>query len=485
MNKSFIGKILLFSFLLFLCINSVSLNYSTCYANSLSISNDNSLMITGTISFNNSNKTYSATNNNFSLIRTKDLKTTSIFNTLNEDTIRCSFLDENHNVITTKIIDNPLIEKVESTMFDNKTLYSKYNILNSANYMVRTSYSPDIKYLKMETLNNIGEVIFIDEITISLPIEKKINPTPKFEVTKIIDNGDPKEKINIVIMGDGFTYSEQNNFITEATKISNYLLNSDAYKENSSNFNIYAIKVISNVSGVADDPSALIDNYFGTTYNYAGIRRLVYATKSNLVYSTAAEHVPNYDSIIVLANDTEYGGSGGNYSTVSINSQSPEIVVHELGHSFAGLSDEYWAGIQYARENINMTQDTNPLTVRWKNFLGVDGVGIYKIDYSYDWYAPHQYCRMRYLGYDFCAVCKNAHKEKIAAVIKEKAESNIPAFAIEDVNKDGFIDINDIAAIAEKYNLNKNDADYDITYDINNDNIIDLYDFIIVAKKIV
>ncbi|WP_308199452.1 M64 family metallopeptidase [Chitinophaga sedimenti] len=92
------------------------------------------------------------------------------------------------------------------------------------------------------------------------------------------------------------------------------------------------------------------------------------------------------------------------------------MAIHEIGHSFGGLADEYWAGAGYAGEKANMTATSNPATVKWKNWVGINNIGVYAYGGSApasDWYRPHQSCRMQYLGNAFCSVCVEALISKI------------------------------------------------------------------------
>jgi hypothetical protein len=95
-----------------------------------------------------------------------------------------------------------------------------------------------------------------------------------------------------------------------------------------------------------------------------------------------------------------------------------EILLHEIGHSLGDLGDEYYAGDYYARERPNMTQVTDPELVKWKNWLGYNGVGIYQHccgGNSHLWHRPHNACKMRYLGtsYSYCPVCRETFVFKI------------------------------------------------------------------------
>ena len=111
----------------------------------------------------------------------------------------------------------------------------------------------------------------------------------------------------------------------------------------------------------------------------------------------------------MIVNATTYGGSGGDVCVASLNNESLEMMLHELGHTTAKLSDEYFAGASYAAEMPNMTAESDPAKVRWSRFIGKNGVGVYEYDNGGNgWYRPHQNCKMRFLGkqYAFCEVCK-------------------------------------------------------------------------------
>ena len=112
--------------------------------------------------------------------------------------------------------------------------------------------------------------------------------------------------------------------------------------------------------------------------------------------------------MVVLVNSTTYGGIGGEYCTASLNSESLEMMLHEMGHTIGRLGDEYWpgSGTEYWP---NMTQETDPEKIKWARYNRKNGVGIYEYDNGGDgWYRPHENCKMRFLGkqYAFCEVCK-------------------------------------------------------------------------------
>ncbi len=240
-------------------------------------------------------------------------------------------------------------------------------------------------------------------LLISVPVY-----TQTFEVDTLYLNGSIDSRINIVVLGDGYLESELDSFDIHARRFIDYFFEEEPFNNYRNYFNVFTIKTPSNVSGAAMDPSKLIDNYYGSTFNSGGIDRLLVPTKYARITGALSSNFPQYDQVIMLVNSTKYGGSGGWVATSSVNAAAGEIVLHEVGHSIAGLADEYYAGDQYARERVNMTKETDPVMVKWKNWYGDFGVGIYQHccgGNSAEWYRPHENCLMRSLGRAFCPVC--------------------------------------------------------------------------------
>ena len=239
--------------------------------------------------------------------------------------------------------------------------------------------------------------------------------------------GPINKRINLVLMGDGYTTAQIPQFINNATTTYTYLLNQSPFNNYKNYFNVFAIKCESPQTGVSHPatatdvtepviPISSVTNYFNTRFDNYSIHRLLYSMNSSAVYSVLSAWFPAYDQAVILGNSTEYGGAGGAYAVSSINSSAREIVAHEIGHSFAGLSDEYWAGASYAAEKPNLTANTNTATVKWTQWLGTNSIGLYPHGTAApesNWYRPHQNCKMRYLNQPFCSVCKQTIIEKI------------------------------------------------------------------------
>ena len=263
-----------------------------------------------------------------------------------------------------------------------------------------------------------------------------------FPVETIKNSGDNDKRINLVILGDGYQTSELDQFETDAIDFMNALFLLSPFTEYEDYFNVHIINVPSNESGAshpgtASDehlysvPVSTVDNYFGSSYDSFGIHRLLYTPNSALISTVLANNFPTYDVGFLLVNAPYYGGSGGMFPIASTGEFAEGIAIHELGHTFSELQDEYWPGIAIASEAKNMTQDSDPATIRWKNWLGTNGVGIYAYSTSgvpSTWFRPHQSCIMRSVENPYCSVCIEGLLETIHSLVSP-IDSYTPANA--------------------------------------------------------
>ncbi|MGN0202900.1 MAG: M64 family metallopeptidase [Coprococcus sp.] len=227
-----------------------------------------------------------------------------------------------------------------------------------------------------------------------------------------------EDALVLLIMGDGFTADEQDTFYEEAAKTSEYMMTCSPFDEFTDVFKIYALGVVSNESGARGDEAGsqeeaeadTCDTYFGAAFWSYGMQRLLTLSEEGEAKGKALkeEYLPSADYNVYIVNSTTYGGSGGDYCVASLNTESLEMMLHELGHTIAGLADEYYSP-GYESEEANLTQESDPEKVRWSRFIGKNGIGVYDwggVDCG--WYIPHTACKMQYLGtdYPFCEVCK-------------------------------------------------------------------------------
>jgi hypothetical protein len=236
--------------------------------------------------------------------------------------------------------------------------------------------------------------------------------TPEFMVVR--ESGPRDKRVNIVILGDGYTAAEKSKFLTHLKTVADVVVQDLPLTEYADYFNIYGIFVASNQSG-ADDPSQGIqrDTYFNASYS----GRLLTVSGSK-AFTVINKFVPEADMEFVVVNDDTYGGSGGQVAVASF--AAPEIIAHEAQHSFSGLGDEYdYAGVT-PWESPNTTKQTNRASIRWAHWIAPatpvptpetstwsKAPGLFE-GAAYNatgWYRPKLNCRMRENGIPFCEPC--------------------------------------------------------------------------------
>lgn len=248
-----------------------------------------------------------------------------------------------------------------------------------------------------------------------------------FPVDTLFKNGGLHDRINLVFMGDGYQDFELNKFRNDAYQLLDRIFSQTPFKEYKNYFNAFAIMVPSSESGAthpqlfkdtdlncAQTPIANVNTYFGSSFDTFGVHHLLVPSSLALV-NVLSESFPFYDQVLLIVNTEWYGGSGGGVvATIPLSVEAGWVSLHEIGHSFGELADEYWPGPAYAIEKPNLTQESDPAKIRWKNWLNTNGVGIYLIPGSTGgWYRPHQNCMMQVPGFDFCSVCSEAIIERI------------------------------------------------------------------------
>ena len=175
-------------------------------------------------------------------------------------------------------------------------------------------------------------------------------------VVAILDNGDPATKVDLLLLGDGYTAGEHDDFLAKARELTDSLFSTSPFKERKSDFNVWALAPPSVESGVSrPSTNTYRDSPVGATYDaFRAVRYIL--TYENKAMRRIASSAP-YDFIEILTNTEVYGGGGiyGLFGTVAANSEwAPYVFVHEFGHHFAGLADEYYtsAAVYESREVI-------------------------------------------------------------------------------------------------------------------------------------
>jgi hypothetical protein len=240
----------------------------------------------------------------------------------------------------------------------------------------------------------------------------------------MVNNGPSANRVDVVFLGDGYLASDLNTtYVNNINSMSSYLFSQAPFERYSHFFNIHRIDVVSNERGADVPPLGIYhDTALDASYYYDGVTdRLLYINeyKANAALATGLAGAGFLAEMkLVTVNDSRYGGGGGNYAVYAGgNSSATEIATHELGHSFAGLADEYQYNngtIYSGPEPYQPDVTTDPTGAKWAAWLGyvdpdnpsMGSIGAYEggMYADYGIYRPSQSSKMRTLGKPFDAV---------------------------------------------------------------------------------
>ena len=198
-------------------------------------------------------------------------------------------------------------------------------------------------------------------------------------VVAIHESGDPATKVDLLLMADGYTAGERDDFVSKAEELTDVLFATSPFRERKDDFNVWAVIPPAAQSGISrPSTNTFRDSPVGATYDAFRSERYI-LTFDNKSMRRIASSAP-YDFIEILTNTEVYGGGGiyGLFSTAAANSDwAAYLFVHEFGHHFAGLADEYYtSSVQYeAPEEItepyepNVTALLDPANLKWKHHV--------------------------------------------------------------------------------------------------------------------
>jgi len=188
--------------------------------------------------------------------------------------------------------------------------------------------------------------------------------------------------LHLVVLGDGYREDQQDKFREHAEALIEKMRNDIGINTHFSAWNVHMVETPSVDSGSDDNIEQDVrDTVYNTGYFCKQVRRLLCGDNSK-IYAVAISEYPNFDQILVLVNDSRYGGSGGPIAVAS--TESIEIAIHEMGHSIANLADEYVD--QYLPDSsipaytegayANVSKNSDPNAVPWRHWLADNSVGV-------------------------------------------------------------------------------------------------------------
>ncbi len=205
---------------------------------------------------------------------------------------------------------------------------------------------------------------------------------PVYEAFDVVTNGDPKKSVDIVILSEGYTSDEMDKFHKDAKKFASTLLSTEPFASRKELFNIRAVEVPSPSSGV-HHPHQDIYKRSAISVRYGAFNSQRYALGfDNKTIRDAAAAVP-YENTVLLMNDSIYGGGGiyNLYITAAADNAFYEyLYVHEFGHHFADLADEYYSSAtayemgSTVKEpwELNVTAQTDRDKIKWNDLIDED-----------------------------------------------------------------------------------------------------------------
>jgi len=215
------------------------------------------------------------------------------------------------------------------------------------------------------------------------PASRQVNRArlaPAGRVWTLWESGPPESKVDLLLIGDGYTEAELPKFHADARRLAEKMFTVEPYKSRRSDFNVRAIDVAAAESGVHNPRTGdMRRSRIGTEYNIFDSERYA-LSPDNRAWRDVASAAP-YDAVEILINNRYYGGGGifNDQATVAVDSGSAEyIFIHEFGHHFAGLGDEYYTSdVAYetgAAEKVepwepNVTALHDPAALKWKDLV--------------------------------------------------------------------------------------------------------------------
>ena len=198
-------------------------------------------------------------------------------------------------------------------------------------------------------------------------------------VIEIEKHGPSAEKVDFLILGDGYTQAERAKFEKDARRLVDILFSKSPFRERRNDFNVWGLCPAAAESGISR-PSTGVHHAspVGATYDAFGSERYILTFENRAMRDIAAS--APYEFIEILTNSNTYGGGGifNLYSTVAADSMwSPYVFIHEFGHHIAGLADEYYtsevayepaqARVEPWEPNVTALYDANRF--KWKDLV--------------------------------------------------------------------------------------------------------------------
>jgi hypothetical protein len=271
---------------------------------------------------------------------------------------------------------------------DFSTIFGEWRTTEEANKISRGFHEsvrfpkPDrpvrVRILKRDERNEFSVAWSVEVDSDAQDVVKKQGPAPARPIP-IRVTGPSAQKVDLLILGDGYTQADMPKFEADARRLSQHLFEVSPFRERANDFNVWAMAVPTQESGITR-PSTGVHHAsaLGARYDIFGSERYV-LTLDNRALRDIAQYAP-YEFIEILVNNETYGGGGifGQFSTAAASNEwANYLFVHEFGHHFAGLADEYYtspvsyqsSGARIEPWEPNVTALRDPARLKWKQHV--------------------------------------------------------------------------------------------------------------------
>lgn len=271
---------------------------------------------------------------------------------------------------------------------DFSTVFGEWKTTAEANKLSRGFHEsvrfpkPDrpvrVRILKRDERNQFSVAWSVDVDTDAQDVVRAQGLAPARPVPIRISGPSP-DKVDLLVLGDGYTQAEMPKFEAAVRRLTQHLFEVSPFKERANDFNVWALAVPTQESGVSRPSTGVYHaSALGTRYDIFGSERYV-LTLDNRALRDIAQYAP-YEFIEILVNNETYGGGGifGQFSTAAAgNDWANYLFVHEFGHHFAGLADEYYtspvayqaSGARMEPWEPNVTALRDPAHLKWKKYV--------------------------------------------------------------------------------------------------------------------
>jgi hypothetical protein len=232
--------------------------------------------------------------------------------------------------------------------------------------------------LKKRGTDGLFREIWTTRINPASPAANAADVPPRGKVWTVFENGPAAEKVDLLILGEGYTETELPKFHADVKRLTDKLFATEPFRSRKGDFNVRAIDLPAAVSGVNRPHVGKFRRTTVSASYYVFDAERYMLTEDNRALRDVLSQAP-YEFIEILANEKQYGG-GGIYNfqaTASVDTAFAEYVfVHEFGHHFAGLADEYYMSPAVTTEfpadqpepwEPNVTALRDPAKLKWRD----------------------------------------------------------------------------------------------------------------------